>query len=105
MQLGQEDGWQGLDKGRQLRWKGHHCSSRGQEGGSLLLVSLGTQTATGEHAGPPQPDTQDVSCLNHLFLIEFWTSYKSILSLLFHLTKPPNHHYPPSYIGRLSEQH
>lgn len=58
MQLGQEDGGQGLERGRHRPWKGHHCCSRGQEDGSLLLVSVETQRATGAHAGPPQPKTR-----------------------------------------------
>lgn len=60
-QLRQEEGWQGLERGKQRCWNGHHCSSLGQEGGSALLDSLGTHRAMGEHAGPPQPARKETS--------------------------------------------
>lgn len=58
MQLLQDDGWHGLERARQRPWKGHHCSAGGHKGGSLINVWPGTQTATGEQAGPPQPATE-----------------------------------------------
>lgn len=59
VQLGQEEGWQGLESARQRPWKGHHCCSGGQEdGGEWTPVSLGTHTATGAHTTPPQPERQ-----------------------------------------------
>jgi len=73
VQLGQADGRQGLRRGRHRSWKGHHCSSRGQERRSLLRVSWGTQTATGEHAGPPQPETQVV------LIISFSLKFRHII--------------------------
>lgn len=60
-QLRQEEGWQGLERGKQRCWNGHHCSSLGQEGGSARLDSLGTHRAIGEHAGPPQPARKETS--------------------------------------------
>lgn len=52
----------------------------------MLLVSLRTQTATGEHAGPPQPETQDVTRL--IFSLESL----DILQIKIHFTANPSHY-------------